>query len=204
MHFKHKLFYIMSGGLGVLALQVFFLLFAGSATAEDIVKRGKYLVDITGCHDCHTPMKEGPEGAPVPDETLLLAGHPVGVPYPIWTPEDLKNRNTMAMFGPQLTVAAGPWGVSFATNLTPDKQTGMADTDHFKWTEEAFIQAIRTGKHHGQPNGRDILPPMPWPAYKHATDEDLKAIWAYLETLKPIKNKVPEPVPPAAPPAKKE
>jgi mono/diheme cytochrome c family protein len=204
MHFKYKLFYIMSGGLGVLASQVFFLLFAGFATAEDLVKRGKYLVDITGCHDCHTPMKEGPEGAPVPDETLLLAGHPEGVPYPIWTPEDLKNRNTMAMFGPQFTVAAGPWGVSFAPNLTPDKETGLADPDDFIWTEEAFIQSIRTGKHEGQPDKRDVLPPMPWPAYKHATDEDLKAIWAYLKTLKPIKNKVPKPVPPVAPPEKKE
>ena len=185
MQSKQKLAYIVLGALLVFAWQVFPLLIASPEAAEDLVKRGKYLVDITGCHDCHTPMKEGPEGAPVPDETLLLAGHPVGVPYPIWTPEDLKNRNILAMFGPQFTVAAGPWGVSFATNLTPDKETGMADPDHFIWTEEAFIQSIRTGKHEGQPNGRDILPPMPWPAYKHATDEDLKAIWAYLKTLKP-------------------
>jgi mono/diheme cytochrome c family protein len=199
MQSKQKIAYIVLGALLVFAWQVFPLLIASPEAAEDLVKRGKYLVDITGCHDCHTPMKEGPEGVPVPDETLLMAGHPVGVPYPIWTPEDLKNRNTMAMFGPQLTVAAGPWGVSFATNLTPDKETGMAE-----WTEEAFIQAIRTGKHQGQPNGRDILPPMPWPAFKHATDEDLKAIWAYLRSIPAIKNKVPEPVPPAASPTAKE
>ncbi len=204
MQSKQKLAYIVLGALLFFGWQVFPILIASPEAAEDLVTHGKYLVDITGCHDCHTPMKEGPEGAPVPDETMLLAGHPVGVPYPIWTPEDLKNRNTMAMFGPQLTVAAGPWGVSFAINLTPDKETGMADTDHFKWTEEAFIQAMRTGKHHGQPNGRDILPPMPWPAIKHATDEDLKAIWAYLKSIPAIKNQVPEPVPPAAPPAKKE
>ncbi len=129
----------------------------------------------------------------------MLAGHPVGLPYPTWTPEDLKNRNALAIFGPMLTVAAGPWGVSFATNLTPDKDTGMGE-----WTEEAFIQAIRTGKHQGQPNGRNILPPMPWPAFNHATDEDLKAIWAYLRSIPPIKNKVPEPVPPTAPPTKKQ
>jgi mono/diheme cytochrome c family protein len=199
MQFKLKLVYIVLTGFFVFALPVLPLLIANSATAQDLVKRGEYLVEIMGCHDCHTPVVEGPTGAPIPDKTLLLAGHPVGLPYPTWTPEDLKNRNVSAMFGPMATVTAGPWGVSFAINLTPDKETGMAE-----WTEEAFIQAIRTGKHQGQPNGRAILPPMPWPAYKMATDEDLKAIWAYLRTVKPIKNKVPEPVPPAAPPAAKK
>ena len=48
----------------------------------------------------------------------------------------------------------------------------------------------------GQPNGRDILPPMPWEDIKAATDEDLKAIWAYLRSIPPVKNQVPFPVPP--------
>jgi hypothetical protein len=56
------------------------------------------------------------------------------------------------------------------------------------------------GKHQGQPNGRDILPPMPVPDLKEATDADLKAMFAYLRSIPPIKNQVPFPVPPAAPP----
>ena len=92
-----------------------------------------------------------------------------------------------------LTAWAGPWGVSFAANLTPDKETGIAE-----WSEEHFIQALRTGKHQGQPNGRDILPPMPWQFFKSMTDEDLKAVFAYLRTLPPVKNQVPLPVLPAA------
>lgn len=62
------------------------------------------------------------------------------------------------------------------------------------WTTEIFIKAMRTGKHMGA--GRPILPPMPWFNYAKATDEDLKAILAYLKTLKPIKNAVPAPIPP--------
>ena len=99
----------------------------------------------------------------------------------------------MALTTPMLTAWAGPWGVSFTANLTSDKETGLGE-----WTEETFIQTIRTGKHQGQPNGRDILPPMPWFYFKEATDEDLKAIWAYLRSIPPVKNQVPLPVPPKA------
>ena len=85
--------------------------------------------------------------------------------------------------------------VSFAANLTPDTATGIGE-----WTEETFVRAIRTGKHQGQPNGREILPPMPWPAFKNLSDGDLRAIWAYLRSVKPVKNQVPFPIPPNAPP----
>ncbi len=157
------------------------------------VERGKYLVGITGCNDCHTPTVPGPGGMPVPDATRLLSGHPEGLPYPAWTPADMEQRNAMALTGRMLTAWAGPWGVSFAANLTPDKATGLGD-----WTEAAFIRMIRLGKHQGQPNGRDILPPMPVPDLKEATDADLKAIFAYLRSIPPIKNQVPFSVPPAA------
>ena len=156
------------------------------------VERGKYLVTITGCHDCHTPKVEGPGGKPVLDEKRLLAGHPEEAPYPTWTPDDMKQRNAMALTNPMLTAWAGPWGVSFAINLTPDKETGIAE-----WSESSFIQALRTGKHQGQPNGRDILPPMPWEDFKALTDRDMKAMFAYLQSLPPVKNRVPLPLPPA-------
>lgn len=161
------------------------------------VQRGKYLVDTSACHDCHTPKVEGPGGKPVLDEKRWLAGHPEKAPYPTWTLADLKERNAMALTNPMLTAWAGPWGVSFAFNLTPDKETGIAE-----WSESNFIQALRTGKHQGQPNGRDILPPMPWEIYSKMTDEDLKAIFAYLRTIPPVKNQVPLPVVPGTAPAK--
>jgi len=170
------------------------------ATAQkpvDMVARGKYLTIIGGCHDCHTPKLMGPNGMPMPDSTRLLSGHPADQPYPTWRPEDLQQRNAIALTNPMLSAWAGPWGVSFALNLTPDSATGIAE-----WTEEAFITALRTGKHQGQPNGRDILPPMPWENLRQVDEADLKAIWAYLRTLPPIRNQVPLPVPPAAmPPA---
>ncbi len=172
------------------ALCVF--LFAG-AKRPTPVERGKYLVTITGCNDCHTPKVPGPNGAPAPDTTRLLSGHPQGLAYPSWTPADMEQRNAAAFAGQMLTAWAGGWGVSFASNLTPDKETGMGE-----WTEDAFIKALRTGKHQGQANGRDILPPMPWPYYRSATDADLKAMWAYLRSIPPVKNQVPFPVPPPA------
>ena len=68
-------------------------------------------------------------------------------------------------------------------------------------TEELFIKALRTGKHMG--TSRDILPPMPWPNYAPMSDDDLKAIWAYLRTIPAITNHVPDPIPPAAAPTTK-
>ncbi|MCH7818782.1 MAG: diheme cytochrome c-553 [Candidatus Marinimicrobia bacterium] len=167
-------------------------------TQEEAVERGKYLTMIMGCHDCHTPKTFGEHGHPMFDMTRMFSGHPADDPYPEWTPADME-RNAMALVSPMMTAWGGPWGVSFTTNLTPDDSTGLGE-----WTEESFIAAIRTGKHQGQPNGRAILPLMPWEVIREATDEDLKAIWAYLESIPPIENAVPTPVPPAMPPKMEE
>ena len=91
-----------------------------------------------------------------------------------------------------LTAWSGPWGQSFAANLTPDKNTGLGIL-----TEDMLIKAIRTGKHMG--TSRDILPPMPWQQFAQMTDADLKAIFAYLQSLPPVANHVPDPIPPASP-----
>src|SRR3989442_4322510 len=163
------------------------------AATQTPVQRGEYLVSLGGCNDCHTPKIAGPSGAPVADNTKLLSGHPENAPAPMWSVDDVKQKGAAAVTNSSLTAWAGPWGVSFATNLTPDKATGMGE-----WSEAMFIQMARTGKHQGQPNGRDILPPMPWFNMKDLTDADLKAIWAYLQRLVPIKNQVPFPVPPNA------
>ena len=100
---------------------------------------------------------EGPGGNPALDEKRLLSGHPEKATLSNLDAGRLKQRNAAALTNPMLTAWAGPWGVSFAANLTPDKETGIAE-----WSEENFVRAIRTGKHQGQANGRDILPPMPW------------------------------------------
>ncbi len=170
-------------------------IFTGCEKQVDPLVRGKYLATIGGCGDCHTPKIFGPGGLPMQDSTRIYAGHPAGEPYPTWSPADMQ-RSAMALTNPLLTAWAGPWGVSFSINLTPDNATGLGE-----WTEEAFIQAMRTGKHQGQPNGREILPPMPIESLRKMTDSDLKALWSYLRSVPPIQNQVPLPVPPAAPPA---
>jgi mono/diheme cytochrome c family protein len=182
--------------LPAVMIPLFLILLAGCGKPEtppqSPVERGKYLVTLMSCNDCHSPKVMDPMLGPVPDTTRLLSGQPQNNPYPTWTPDDMTKRNMAAVTNGDFTAWAGPWGVSFTANLTPDKETGLGE-----WTEEAFLQAIRTGKHQGQPNGRQILPPMPWPMFRQASDADLKAIWAYLRSLPPVHNQVPTPIPPA-------
>lgn len=148
------------------------------------VKRGQYLVTIGGCNDCHTPFKMGPNG-PEPDMSRALSGHPEGLVMP---PAPKMGDGPWVWAGAGTNTAfAGPWGVSYARNLTPENLTGTGI-----WTEDMFIQTLRTGKHWGV--SRPILPPMPWQNYAQATDEDLKSIFAYLRTVQPIKNQVPDAV----------
>ena len=147
------------------------------------IERGHYLVRTSGCHDCHTPWKLGPEG-PEPDMELMLSGHPEGVVMPP-APEPVGGWLWHA--AATNTAFAGPWGVSYTANLTPDELTGIG-----AWTEDIFVKAIRTGRHWGQ--SRPILPPMPWQVYGQMTDDDLRSIFAYLRTVPPISNQVPEPL----------
>jgi Cytochrome c len=151
------------------------------------VARGKYIVNTAGCHDCHTPWKVGPQG-PEPDMTLALSGHPESMKLP--PPPKLGDGPWVWTAAGTNTAFAGPWGISYTANLTPDRMTGIGI-----WTEDIFVKTIRTGRHWGV--SRPILPPMPWTVYKNMTDEDLKSVFAYLRTIKPIKNQVPEPVAPA-------
>ena len=151
--------------------------------ASGSVARGKYLVTAMGCHDCHTPAKMGPNG-PEPDMSHALGGHPASLTVP---PPPGPSGPWIGSVTGTFTAWSGPWGVSYTANLTPDKATGLGE-----WTEQQFVDTIRTGRRQGR--GREILPPMPWPAFKNLNDADLKAIFAYLRTVKPIENKVPEPV----------
>ena len=158
---------------------------AAPQQAKTRVERGAYLVSMMGCNDCHTPWKMGAQG-PEPDLTRALTGHP----------QDMVLPPPPAASGPWIwhgaatnTAFAGPWGVSFTANLTPDPETGLG-----KWTEDMFIATMRTARHQGK--GRPILPPMPVKMIGKANDEDLKSIFAYLQSLAPVKNRVPNPIDP--------
>ena len=161
----------------------------GSTISKDsMIKRGEYLVTIMGCDDCHSPKKLGPNG-PEPDMDRRLSGHPASMPLGSYRQSDLKS---WVLFNQNLTAFVGPWGVSFAANLTSD-ESGIGS-----WSEQQFIKALREGKLKGMDNSRPLLPPMPWPNFRKASDEDLKAIFSYLKSTKPINNVVPSPVPPNA------
>ena len=159
--------------------------------AEAKVARGKLLVGIGGCADCHTPTKMTKEG-PEKDLTFNLAGHPAAMAMP--PAPALPPGPWVAAASGSMTAWSGPWGTSFTANLTPDDETGLG-----KWTEQNFIDTMRNGRHLGQ--GRPILPPMPVPALQTLADDDLRAIYAYLRTIPAVSNRVPAPLPPPAAPA---
>lgn len=156
--------------------------------ADKRIARGKQLVTEGNCDYCHTPLVETKEG-PVPDMKRRLSGHPRDSEKPrlpdaaVGSPEWIEFLGTL-----DTTEWAGPWGLVFAKNITPDPETGIG-----KWTEEIFVETIRTGRHIDLK--RDLLPPMPWQDYGKLGDEDLKSIFAYLMTVPPVKNAVPKPIP---------
>jgi mono/diheme cytochrome c family protein len=167
---------------------------APAARPQSKVERGRMLVIGGGCHDCHTTKKMGPKG-PEPDMSRMLSGHPESIK--VTAPYKPATGSQWAMgFTDTLTAWSGPWGVSFAANLTPDPATGITSG---VWSEDLFVKALKTGKHMG--TARDILPPMPWNWYGQLSEDDLRAIYAYLLTIPPIVNHVPDALPPAGSPA---
>lgn len=135
-------------------------------TQADKVARGEYLTTIMACNDCHTPGTF--YGAP--DFSRKLSGSELG-----WV---------------------GPWGTTYARNLTPDAETGIG-----AWSEDDIVKTIRTGQ---RADGTEVLPPMPWPMYTNLSDEDAYAIAAYLKSLPAVSHKVPDKLPPGTKPAKSD
>ena len=152
------------------------------------IQRGEYLSIVGGCNDCHSPKLMTPNG-PATDPARILSGHPATERLPSVPPGVLGPGKWMAMTNDGLTAWVGPWGISFAANLTPDDETGIG-----RWTVHQFIQTMRTGKHLGV--GRPVLPPMSTAGLAVMTDADLKALFSYLKSLQPVKNQVPAPIPP--------
>ena len=163
---------------------------AGGAPSGVAGARGGLLVQVGGCNHCHTPWAfDANLGMPVPDMKRMLSGHPADAP----DPEGKVGKRDVALIGPTFTSFAMPFGIVYAPNLTPDKETGLGS-----WTEKMFLDAIRNGKHMGG-NGRAILPPMPWMDLATLPEADLKAIYAFLKSIPAVRNavpahKVPEPV----------
>ena len=151
---------------------------ASAGAQQPSVERGKYLVGITGCHDCHSPKVKGM----TPDMTRALSGRPSTTALPSATTTEVHASLDFTAF-------VGPWGQTVASNLTPDEATGLGK----RYSEATFIAAMRTGK---KPNGTMIQPPMPNEVYQNMTDDDLKSIFAYLRTIKPIRNAVLAGLPP--------
>ena len=154
---------------------------------ESQEKWGEHLVLIGGCNDCHTPKKMTDRG-PVLDMDLMLSGHPADMPPPDVDRAEMEKKGLAV--SNTLTSWIGPWGISFAANLTSD-ETGIGN-----WQESNFITAIRQGKFKGIEGARTLLPPMPWEMIANMTDDELKAVFAYLKSTRPIRNIVPDAQPP--------
>lgn len=154
---------------------------------ETQVKWGEHLVTIGGCNDCHTPKKMTPTG-PADDSSLLLSGHPEKMPAPDVDRKQMESKGLVVTS--TFTSWVGPWGITYSANLTPD-DTGLGN-----WTEDQFLYALKNSISKGLSGGRHLLPPMSMMPVKHMTDDEMKAIFAYLKTLKPIKNNSVQPTPP--------
>ena len=180
-----KLILILTVGLSTVTFQSFKNIEQKSYTKEQVTK-GKYLVEIMGCRDCHSPKKMTPQG-PAIDFENDLSGHPSNMPLGKIDKASLKD---WVLFNMMNTAAVGPWGVSYSANLTPH-ETGIGN-----WTEEQFIRALKEGKSKGLKTARPLLPPMPWQNYVNLKNEDVVAMLAYLKSIKPIDNLVPQPLGP--------
>lgn len=144
--------------VGSVGLSLLVTVPSGPAQAADkqAIARGKYLIGIAGCNDCHTPGYFFGK----PDMTRFLSGSEVGFEMP------------------GLGIFHGP-------NLTPDRETGLGT-----WTAAQVATAITKGV---RPDGRILAPIMPSHAFANLSPADTRAIVAYLQSLPPVKNRVPGP-----------
>lgn len=104
-----------------------------------------------------------------PDPSHHLAGSRIGIAYS----NPFVERNP---------------GILYPANITPDIDTGIG-----AWSDNDLIRVLRTGV---DIEGRRHIPVMPWPGYARMSDEDAKAVVAFLRSLKPVRYEVPTEVPP--------
>ena len=138
------------------------------------IERGNYLVNHLGdCVGCHTPRMANGQS----DMRLFLSGVPA--------------KYAGIKEGPsQIAGFPGPRGARFyAKNLTPDNETGLG-----KWSEEQFVKTFKTGVRFD--GVKYAVSPMEWSIYGNMKEEDVRAIYRYLRTIKPISNNPPTNIPP--------
>jgi hypothetical protein len=157
---------------------------ATAASKKELEERGAYLALTMMCDDCHSPKRMGAHGPEIIPE-LRLSGFRQNGQLPSVDSNEIKKGWTL--FNEDLTSAVGPWGASFSANLTSD-ETGIGN-----WSEEQFFKAIREGKLKGLDGSRPLLPPMPWQNIRNLTDNDLRALFTFLKSTKPVQNVVPGP-----------
>lgn len=151
-----------------------------------LIQRGKYLVSEIGtCGDCHSP-RIIKNGIAVFDSTRLYSGFPSDRPIPEINTDETSKGYIVAF--QDFTSVSGPWGTSFAANITSDP-SGIGT-----WSFEQFETALRHGKYKGFMDGRPMLPPMPWENFRSLPDEDLKAMFYFLKSTQPVRNIVPAPI----------
>lgn len=148
---------------------------------------GEHLVVISGCNDCHTPKKMTAQG-PAENDDRRLSGSPLPALLPAVTPEQVAKGMAATV---DETAWIGPWGKSYAANITSDS-TGIGN-----WTEAQFINCLRKGIYRGLDGTRPLMPPMPVKGCSQMTDDEIKAIFAYLKSTTPVHNIVPQYEPPA-------
>jgi len=156
---------------------------------KDLIERGRYLVLVGGCAHCHSPKKMTEHG-PEPDMDRFMMGYPADQPLPKYRQDEISNG--WILMNGDLTATIGPWGITYAANLTPH-ETGIGN-----WSYDHFKRALVEGKYKGEETTRMLMPPMPWQDNGQMSDEDMRAMFAYLQSLKPIENVVPAYTPPTA------
>jgi len=156
------------------------------------VKWGENLVKNGGCNDCHTPKKMGANG-PENDMSLMLSGHPEKMPAPDFDAKEAAKKGLIIT--QSFTAWTGPWGVTYAANLTSDS-TGIGG-----WKEEQFIKCLHEKKWMGLDGTRPLMPPMSMMPATEMSDDELKAIFAYLKSTPAVRNVIPQAalLPPPAP-----
>jgi mono/diheme cytochrome c family protein len=137
------------------------------------IEQGRYLAQIAGCITCHTPFL-----ASYADLSKLSTDELRTLSF---SEHDTLDMDRLLAGGRPFDL--GPGGVIRSRNLTPDPVTGLG-----KWTDAEIKRAIRTGA----TRGRQLHPIMPYTIYNHMADSDLDAIVAYLRSLPPIANQIPD------------
>jgi len=156
------------------------------AVKDSLIKRGGYLVSIVGCDECHSPKIMTATGLEI-DSARRFSGYPSA--EPVRRPHVTGAHLGQFVANSDLTMFQAPFGVSFAANITSDA-TGIGD-----WSEARFRNAFVNGQHLGLDKERHIVPPMS--QFTKMKDADVKAIFMYLKSTKPVKNIVPAWIPPA-------